>query len=618
MAEYALILGLIAIFVMVAVFFLGGKIKDLFNSTGSSVAERAERPRLVASRMTWRPVGHTRVWLAAVARYYAVNVPSRPGHLRLSDQWAVPIGERGASNDSPNLAASCCVPTEEGVGGETSRRKTRGRRSDGRVRADRPCLLLLFVGIISFGRVFFVWNEANHLANETARWAAVDQNPYAPVGPHASREPAAHAAAARVRQRLRGLRASPSRTEASRRLPPSATTSRSGSRSRSACDQPPIVRSLDASFTVRGTSTQRIENLETPTAATAYDTTNNDTYGNLSGTRDVPPVNRLLRRSAGACSSSPPSSSRSCSSCSSRSWSTRASGSRTSASCRTAPTLPRSRPESSTEGMGGVRRAPYQGWTMRPNKIDAAARRFAGDPAREPATTPRSRTTGLTARRRGSTSRSTRTRRREGRPDTSWNDHPRGTRPGPVPRPPGPASHDDRFSPKRHVLRGRRRPRARPADAHGHVRGRSAPRTRPRARRARDRRRREGIPPRRAPEQNIQQARSGTTRSAIPTTPSFLQGGIVTLQLSGRTSEPANYQTVPGTTLWARQAGNAPAACRPNATLTMPERDGLLQDRRTSPSPRRYDRGVDRGSSTSTRPRAPSSWHPLADCWSQV
>ena len=38
MAEYALILGLIAIFVMIAVFFLGGKIKDLFNNTGSSVA----------------------------------------------------------------------------------------------------------------------------------------------------------------------------------------------------------------------------------------------------------------------------------------------------------------------------------------------------------------------------------------------------------------------------------------------------------------------------------------------------------------------------------------------------------------------------------------------------
>jgi Flp pilus assembly pilin Flp len=37
MAEYSLILGLIAIFVMVAVFFLGSKIKDLFNNTGSSV-----------------------------------------------------------------------------------------------------------------------------------------------------------------------------------------------------------------------------------------------------------------------------------------------------------------------------------------------------------------------------------------------------------------------------------------------------------------------------------------------------------------------------------------------------------------------------------------------------
>ena len=40
MAEYALILGLIAIFVMVAVFFLGGKIKDLFQNTGCSVQTR--------------------------------------------------------------------------------------------------------------------------------------------------------------------------------------------------------------------------------------------------------------------------------------------------------------------------------------------------------------------------------------------------------------------------------------------------------------------------------------------------------------------------------------------------------------------------------------------------
>ena len=36
-AEYALILGLIAIFVMIMVFFLGGAIKELFENTGSSV-----------------------------------------------------------------------------------------------------------------------------------------------------------------------------------------------------------------------------------------------------------------------------------------------------------------------------------------------------------------------------------------------------------------------------------------------------------------------------------------------------------------------------------------------------------------------------------------------------
>ena len=44
-----------------------------------------------------------------------------------------------------------------------------------------PVFLLLVAGILSFGRVFFYWIQANHLANETARWAAVDRNPYAPT-----------------------------------------------------------------------------------------------------------------------------------------------------------------------------------------------------------------------------------------------------------------------------------------------------------------------------------------------------------------------------------------------------------------------------------------------------
>src|SRR4029079_11476147 len=43
-----------------------------------------------------------------------------------------------------------------------------------------PVLVLIIAGILSFGRVFFYWIDANHLANETARWAVVDKNPYAP------------------------------------------------------------------------------------------------------------------------------------------------------------------------------------------------------------------------------------------------------------------------------------------------------------------------------------------------------------------------------------------------------------------------------------------------------
>lgn len=43
-----------------------------------------------------------------------------------------------------------------------------------------PVFLVIVVGLLLFGRVFFYWIEANHLANETARWAVVDRNPYAP------------------------------------------------------------------------------------------------------------------------------------------------------------------------------------------------------------------------------------------------------------------------------------------------------------------------------------------------------------------------------------------------------------------------------------------------------
>jgi hypothetical protein len=43
-----------------------------------------------------------------------------------------------------------------------------------------PVFLLLVVGLLVFGRLFFYWIETNHVANETARWAVVDRNPYGP------------------------------------------------------------------------------------------------------------------------------------------------------------------------------------------------------------------------------------------------------------------------------------------------------------------------------------------------------------------------------------------------------------------------------------------------------
>lgn len=60
------------------------------------------------------------------------------------------------------------------------------RRDDGVAMAEfaliAPVFLLLVVGLLTFGRVFFYWIGANHTANETARWAIVDVNPYQNTG----------------------------------------------------------------------------------------------------------------------------------------------------------------------------------------------------------------------------------------------------------------------------------------------------------------------------------------------------------------------------------------------------------------------------------------------------
>ena len=50
-----------------------------------------------------------------------------------------------------------------------------------------PVFLLIVAGLLAFGRVFFYWIEANHMASETARWAVVDRNPYGPPDAPAAR-----------------------------------------------------------------------------------------------------------------------------------------------------------------------------------------------------------------------------------------------------------------------------------------------------------------------------------------------------------------------------------------------------------------------------------------------
>jgi Flp pilus assembly protein TadG len=55
-----------------------------------------------------------------------------------------------------------------------------------------PLLLLLVVGIFEFGKAFNYWIDLNHLANEGARWAAVDKvPPYAGNGNTGNSNPSA-------------------------------------------------------------------------------------------------------------------------------------------------------------------------------------------------------------------------------------------------------------------------------------------------------------------------------------------------------------------------------------------------------------------------------------------
>src|SRR5262245_20201320 len=67
-------------------------------------------------------------------------------------------------------------------GGGSAVRRAHLKREDGVALTEfaliAPIFMLIVAGLLSFGRVFFYWIEANHMASETARWAVVDLNPY--------------------------------------------------------------------------------------------------------------------------------------------------------------------------------------------------------------------------------------------------------------------------------------------------------------------------------------------------------------------------------------------------------------------------------------------------------
>ncbi len=64
-------------------------------------------------------------------------------------------------------------------------RQLKLRRDDGQAMTEfaliLPIFMIIVAGLLGFGRVFFYWIQANHVASETARWAIVDRNPYAPT-----------------------------------------------------------------------------------------------------------------------------------------------------------------------------------------------------------------------------------------------------------------------------------------------------------------------------------------------------------------------------------------------------------------------------------------------------
>ena len=143
-------------------------------------------------------------------------------------------------------------------------RQLKLRREDGVAMTEfaliLPIFMLVVAGVLAFGRAFFYWIDANHLANETARWAVVDRNPYAANG-ETLQEHARDASSVEFRNDVDVCIDFPDGTPAV------------GNRVRVRIQKPfSFVPILDiAPITIRGSSTMRIERYAEPgSAPTTY------------------------------------------------------------------------------------------------------------------------------------------------------------------------------------------------------------------------------------------------------------------------------------------------------------------------------------------------------------
>ena len=109
-----------------------------------------------------------------------------------------------------------------------------------------PVFVLIVAGLLAFGRVLYYWIETNHVASETARWAIVDQNPFAPQSLQAH---AAQSSTGEFESDVRVCISTPDGQELGKRLVVKVQKPFSFL---------PVLNV--GSITIRGSSTMRIEN----------------------------------------------------------------------------------------------------------------------------------------------------------------------------------------------------------------------------------------------------------------------------------------------------------------------------------------------------------------------